>query len=301
MPWTHDRFPNNPLKFVVFGDITGGERPGVFNVALEQINLLSPDLVVNVGDLIEGDYEEIADLHQQWDVFDSRVDATRAPLFYVGGNHDLTSEDQRAVWRERYGPTYYSFAYKDALFLIMDTEDHSAQRRSEIDSLRGVAMEAYAERGLDGYYESVYANLPEQVSGNISEAQADELIKAIESNPEVKHVFLFGHKAPWKAEDPEFAKIEKALSGRSFTVFNGHAHTYDYEVRNGQDYIRLATTGGAQFPANGPSMDHMLLVTLDEEGVHIANLKVNGILDKTLHLPAGGDTLCFEKAICDEQ
>ena len=43
------------FTFVVHGDLTGGERPGIFAVAAAQINLLQPDFVINVGDLIEGD------------------------------------------------------------------------------------------------------------------------------------------------------------------------------------------------------------------------------------------------------
>ena len=108
------------------------------------------------------------------------------------------------------------------------------------------------------------------------------------------------HKAPWKINNKNFLNIEQALEGRSYTLFNGHKHTYGYELRNGTDYIRLATTGGKQFPDRGRSMDHVTMVTVDEEGVDIANLLMAGILDKKGNIPNGGDTLCFEKAFCDK-
>ena len=41
------------------------------------------------------------------------------------------------------------------------------------------------------------------------------------------------------------------------------------------------------------------LVTVSEEGVDIANLRMSGIFDKTGKIPAGGDELCFEAAICE--
>jgi hypothetical protein len=45
-------------------------------------------------------------------------------------------------------------------------------------------------------------------------------------------------------------------------------------------------TDGEQFPEKGRSMDHLMLVTVDDAGVTIANLPMNGILDKTGHIPS---------------
>ena len=55
-PWTHSNFDDETGKFTfaLFSDLTGGERDGVFDVALEQLSLLRPELIINVGDLIEG-------------------------------------------------------------------------------------------------------------------------------------------------------------------------------------------------------------------------------------------------------
>jgi hypothetical protein len=47
-------------------------------------------------------------------------------------------------------------------------------------------------------------------------------------------------------------------------------------------------------------MDHVMLVTVDDEGVDIANLKLSGILDKTGHIPLHGDDVCFELATCPD-
>jgi len=54
--YTHLNFKNNPyeFQFVVISDNAGGTRPGVFGRAVEMANLLQPEFVVHVGDLIEG-------------------------------------------------------------------------------------------------------------------------------------------------------------------------------------------------------------------------------------------------------
>jgi hypothetical protein len=91
------------------------------------------------------------------------------------------------------------------------------------------------------------------------------------------------------------------LADRPYTVFNGHIHAYEHIERHGRDYIRLATTGGEQFPDVSMSIDHVTLVTVDDKGVDIANLRMSGIFDKTGKIPLGGDDVCFEMAVCGKE
>ena len=59
-PWTPVAFNNDPahFQFVVVSDRTGGVRPGVFESAIQKINLLQPEFVMSVGDLITGHTED---------------------------------------------------------------------------------------------------------------------------------------------------------------------------------------------------------------------------------------------------
>ena len=203
------------------------------------------------------------------------------------------------VWAERLGRTYYHFVYRNVLFLVLDTEDNTPARMQEIFEARTEAIRVFAEEGEEAFRQTAYAQLPEMPAGNISPAQADYFLAAIEANPQVRWTFLFMHKAPWLRDDlQEFAAIEAALADRPYTLFHGHEHAYDHIVRHGRDYIQLATTGGAQVPQKGRSMDHMTLVTVSDTGADIANLLMAGILDKTGHIPAAGDDVCFEVVNC---
>ena len=300
-PWTHENFDSSDDKFTfaVFSDLTGGERDKVFEIAVSQLNLLRPELIMNVGDLIEGSTTDREVVEAQWDSFDERANRARAPVFYVGGNHDLTGEFIRRVWSERLGRNYYHFVYKDVLFLVLDTEDNTPERMQEILQARTEALNILAEEGEDAFAKSKYANLPELPAGNITDAQSRYMLNAINTYSTVRWTFLFMHKAPWLREDLRaFAEIEDALADRPYTVFHGHEHAYAYEKRRNRDYIQLATTGGAQPQNNGRSMDQIVLVTVDDDGVSVANLLMAGILDKTGHIPLGGDDVCFELATC---
>ena len=129
VPWSDKPFDDGPGKFTfaIFSDLTGGERDGVFKVAIEQLRLLRPELIISVGDLIDGTSVDHEPLTREWASFDERADRSHAPVFHVGGNHDLSHPGLWEVWEERYGRRYYHFIYKDVLFLVLDTEDNTPQ------------------------------------------------------------------------------------------------------------------------------------------------------------------------------
>ncbi len=300
-PWVHEDFDTaaDKFTFAVFSDLTGGERSGIFEIAVEQLSLLRPDLILNVGDLIQGGMGDRGEFDRQWDSFDERASRASAPVFYVGGNHDLFNRELQSVWDDRYGRRYYYFVYKDVLFLILNTEDIPPERMEEISMLRNEAFSVLASQGMGQRSLGELFTWPESSAGNITAEQSEYFQKVIADNPDVRWTFLFMHKAAWERDGEEnFSAIESALADRPYTVFHGHLHAYRYLERHGRDYIRLATTGGGQRSGFGRSMDQVALVTVDDSGADIANLLLSGILDKTGHIPLDGDDVCFEAAVC---
>jgi len=297
VPWTHDGFDNDADKFTfaLFSDLTGGERDGVFEIAIEQLRLLRPELIVSVGDLIDGGSMDRGLLATQWGSFDLRADMSRAPVFYVGGNHDLTNPDMWQVWEQRYGKRYYHFVYKDVLFLVMDTEDNPPDFQQYIHEIRLEAIRVLETQGWEATADTDYGRLEERKSGRIGAGQAAYFRQVIADNPGVRWTFLLMHKPAWQRPDEEnFSTVESALDGRPYTVFYGHLHAYLHEHRLGRDYIRLGTTGGSHNPGKPMAIDHVTLVTVSDEDPEIANLRMSGIFDKTGKIPLNGDDLCLE-------
>lgn len=300
-PWTHTDFDSaeDKFTFAIFSDLTGGEREDIFEVAVEQLRLLRPELIVSVGDLIEGGTADRGQLAREWDSFDRRADRTIAPVFRVGGNHDLTHPVMWDVWEARYGRRYYHFIYKDVLFLVMDTEDNPPDEQLRIFDIREQSMEVIKAEGWGAFDSTEYGQLTERVSGRISPEQAAYFRQVIAANPQVRWTFILMHKPAWERPGEEnFSMVEAALEGQPYTVFYGHVHSYLHEVRHGRDYIRLGTTGGVQNPNKAMAIDHVSLVTVSAEGVDIANLRMSGIFDKTGKIPLNGEELCFEVAVC---
>ena len=300
-PWTHEDFDNadDAFSFAIFSDLTGGEREGVFAVAIEQLRLLRPEFIVNVGDLVEGASRDREQLAAEWQSFEQRARRARAPIFYTGGNHDLGNPLQWELWEQRYGPRYYHFLYKDTLFLVLDTEDSPIERQLYIDKVRSEAIERIEREGWSVMPETAYGQLEERETGRIGPAQAEYFRQVIAANPQVRHTFLLMHKPAWERPGEEnFAAIEAALAGRPYTVFRGHQHSYRHDRRYGRDYIGLGTTGGVMLESEGLVVDHVSLVTVSGLEVDIANLRLSGIFDKTGRIPAGGESLCFELSDC---
>jgi hypothetical protein len=300
-PWTNENFDDDDGKFTfaVFSDLTGGEREHVFEIAMAQLALLRPELIMSVGDLIEGGTVEHDQLTKEWDSFDARANQASAPVFRVGGNHDLTHMDMREFWEQRFGARYYHFVYKDVLFLVLDTEDHSPERMQEVFLAREKAIAIAKKEGWGAFADTEYVTMPENMAGTIGAEQSAYIQKAIADNPEVRWTFVFLHKAPWLWEgEQNFAAIEAALADRSYTLFHGHEHAYRHEKRLGRDYIQLATTGGVQSADNDQSFDQVTMVTVSETGVDIANIRMSGIFDKAGHIPLGGDSICFNASKC---
>ena len=126
-PYTHLNFKNDPdeFQFAIITDNAGGARPGVFARAVEMVNLLQPEFVVNAGDLIEGYSEDEEQIRAWWQEIDEFLEPLEMPFFFLPGNHDHYSEVSVKAWGERFGDErgYYHFVYKDVLFLMVNTED----------------------------------------------------------------------------------------------------------------------------------------------------------------------------------
>ncbi len=137
------------------------------------------------------------------------------------------------------------------------------------------------DAGNEGAREMEYFRMPERITGNIGPAQSEYFRRVLAEYPDVRRTMLFMHKPVWQeGGDPEFLRIEEALTDRPYTLFNGHLHSMSHTVRRGRDYIMLDTTGGSQGAGDEMSFDHVTMVTMTNDGPSIAHLRLEGILRK---------------------
>lgn len=265
VPWTHLQANNDPdnFQFVIVADRTGGMRKGIFDTAVDKVNLMQPEFVMSVGDLIMGGKNTEGDnaaIDAMWSEFNSMIDRFEMPFFYVSGNHDINNPTLSEQWQKRYGPTYYSFKYRDVLFIVLNSE--------------------------------IIKNLQNSWPG-MHQAQLEWLKKVIASETDVRWTLVFLHEPMWNFKnDPvipdeyqpihqRWLEVERAFERKNLTLFAGHRHHYKKETRNDHEYFTLATTGaGNQLRGiDYGEFDHFLWVTMTDDGPVIANLLLDGVLD----------------------
>jgi 3',5'-cyclic AMP phosphodiesterase CpdA len=177
-----------------------------------------PDLVVNLGDVIE-DESRSKDL-EQYGQFLSILRGLQCPVLHVAGNHDqvnLSDADLCALW-EHTGPLHYSRDIAGVHFSVL--------RTIEVPDVAIHLPEeqlAWLERDLA---ESV---LPSVVLMHhpASEMRLDGN-RWFEKRPNVCRV----------AERREFQRVVSAAP-RVRAVFNGHVHWNHFDVISGVPYITL--------------------------------------------------------------
>jgi hypothetical protein len=259
-PWTHLRLNNDPadFQFVIVSDRTGGHRARVFSQAVEQINLLQPEFVLSVGDLIEGYSEDRPRVEGEWRELQGYVNQLQMPFFYVPGNHDVGNPTSGKVWQEKFGRRHYHFVYRDVLFLVLNSEDLA------------------------------------RATGGIGEEQLDYARKALEENKGVRWTVVAVHRPLWASPDLDrngWLSVERALAGRPYTVFAGHLHRFRKYVRHGQNYYQLATTGGGSRlrGVRYGEFDQIAWVTMKKDGPVIANILLDGVYDADMKKPSSDE------------
>jgi len=254
VPWTDKPVIDDPDRFqiAIMTDHTGGHRPGIWLDAVKKLNMLRPAFVMSVGDLVEGFTDDRAEALRQWREFEGFIDRLDMRFFFVAGNHDLSNDLLDGLWREKFGPTWYSFDYKRVHFLCLCTEDPVLR---------------------------------------IGDEQLAFIRADLAAHADARHTLVFLHRPLWTTAERDLAEgrddstnwkqVEALLADRAHTVFSGHIHHYvQYRRNGGRQYYALATTGGGSQLRGRPygEFDHVTWLTMEHDGPQVVNLTLDGIL-----------------------
>jgi len=198
--------PGNDFRFSILGDRTGAATPQVYERVWREVDLLHPDFVINVGDVIQGHDDERAE-SEWWEV--ERLWARYPyPRHFTPGNHDIWSRGSQQLYEKATSrPPSYSFSYQAAHFTVLDTS-----RTRSLSDQQLKFLEEDLQRNQRSTPKFVFLHHPEWIA------------------------FL-------KLGSGEFPLHRLARKYGVNYVFSGHGHQFIRLARDGISYLEVGSSG----------------------------------------------------------
>ncbi len=224
------------FSFVVLGD-SQFENPASFEEIVKETELLHPDFVIHVGDMIHGYTYDINTAREQWKKFKKQISPLTMPFYPTPGNHDVTTKEIQPAYTEAWGKSklYYSFDYKNSHFIIIN---------------------AFLDQQFD----------------TIPKAEYQWLLRDLEKSKNIKNIFISFHSPLYMNPKYDWKPLQRILTHYNIKgVFSGHYHIYDYRLENGIPYFCINSSGNMDFNNFLAGYGHgFLYATVDSDKVDYA-------------------------------
>lgn len=238
--------PQRQLRLAILPDRTTGRNWGLkyLRMAVEDLNRVTPDAVLSIGDMIQGYTRSTEQWNRERDEFQSIVQQLRMPFYPLPGNHEVVSgtrdpRDQTFVemYRESFGPLYYSVDFDLGTVICLFSDD-----------LR-------------------FSNRPEGIGPD----QLDWLRTALKNAQERElPIFILLHRPLWRSRQSGWNDLIHPLlvDAGVDAVIAGHFHSMQRDPdRDGVQYHLVAVCGGMidQHPLTG-QFQHLTLLHINDGG-----------------------------------
>lgn len=235
--------PGAAVRFAIIGDRTNTTIPGVYEQALAEAERLRPELIMTVGDHIEGYTEDTTRLNREWAEYQQVVKDVTVPFYKTPGNHDVLNQVQLDYYQSRIERPNYSFDYRGIHFVVFNN--------------------AMWERS-------------EQLPATALSWLADDL----QANRTAAMTLVFMHKPFWynttSLNKPDtLHALFKAFGVDG--VFTGHFHEYFSGTFDGIKYTGVGSSGGGADVGLSGLQYHFCWVTVDGKELTVTPIALGAV------------------------
>ncbi len=264
---------DDEVRFVVWGDSQFANKP-LFERLVHETDLLNPDFVIQVGDMIQGYTYDAEAVREEWKLYNAQIEPLTMPFHPVPGNHDVVTTPSEEVYKEVWGEDklVYSFDYGSVHCIVLD-------------SYFGEEDERIAEWQREWLANDLF----DYAAANGGENSAELASKSI---------FVFLHAPLWryKSDHPgrqDWDEVHQLLQRYPVKlVVGGHTHEYVWEDRDGIDYLVMNSSGSmGNRSERGGSIHALLHVSVrDGQDVRYGVIKAGSVLPlDTVNSPERAD------------
>ncbi|UCF70724.1 MAG: hypothetical protein JSW49_00135 [candidate division WOR-3 bacterium] len=253
------------MRFVVMGARTSDPVEGIFDAVVDEISLLRPDFVINVGNLIEVQGADSSNIHVQWSDVKNTMAILNCAKYFVPGSNDVNDDLTRTIFENETGcKRYYSFDKGNCHIVVLDNSMTAWAPMPEVDTLQ------YAW-----------------------------LVSDLERNKHAGHIFIFFNTpfyltALSSGQPSTF--VDLCLEYRIRAVFNGGLGSYMYLNEDGIDYIAVGSSGATmrdQDTGKG-NFYHYLFVSVKGNEYNVAVIKHGSVFYRNVF--TGSDYYSVQQA-----
>jgi len=242
---------SSKFAFVVFGD----NKNSVFSFPklIDKVNQEKIDFSVETGDLIDN----MIDGNSEYKIYLQQISKLKKPFLVIPGNHE--TEGMSSAYYYLFGRAYYSFAYKNSYFLMLDGSHETGMGAEEFAWLKNQLKMASKYKHI---FVFMHIPLHDPVKDSVVKSQFDE---------------------------PFASKLENLFDKYKISmIFTAHQHGYFTGKWGKSPYT---VTGGAGAELGGEDKTHFfhhyVLVNVNDSNVSYKVREVTkptgSLIDEFLH------------------